>query len=249
MDFNRKVTKEHGASDALNAHINHFLRTSNDSQGRRTYVGASAIGGECVRSLQFEYAGAKKEKEFPDLTLRKFQLGHHNEELARYWFIDAGFNLVQKSQKTGQPFRFSELDGRFAGTPDGVFIDGPKIVGVGYPCLWECKSVGSKTFKQIEKDGLKKSRFTYYAQVQIYMAYLSLTDHPTIFTVTNLDTGEQLHLLIPFDGEVAQAMSDRAVNIIKATEAGDLLPRAFNDRSHYQCKSFCSFSERCWGID
>lgn len=246
LDFNRSVNKEHAASDAINSVLNASLRKANDSQGRRTYVGASAIGGECARALQFEYAGAKKEKEFPDLTLRKFQLGHHNEELARWWFKDAGFNLVQKTEKG--PFRFSELDGRFAGTPDGVFLSGPAITGVGYPCLWECKSVGSKTYKQIEKDGLKKARFTYFAQVQIYMAYLDLMAHPTIFTVTNLDTGEQLHLLIPFDGEVAQAMSDRAVQIIKATEAGDLLPRAFNDQSHFICK-WCSFSERCWGME
>src|SRR5690606_36431469 len=133
------------------------------------------------------------------------------------------------------------------GHVDGVFLAGPELPGVGYPCLWECKSVGAKTFREIARDGLKKARPGYYAQVQVYMAYLQLTEHPAIFTVTNLDSGEQLHLPIPFDAEEAQRMTDRAVRIVKATEAGDLLPRPFKDRSFFECK-FCAFAERCWGL-
>ena len=47
--------------------------------------------------------------------------------------------------------------------------------------------------------------------------------------------------------EEAQRMTDRAVRIVKATEAGDLLPRPFKDRSFFECK-FCAFAERCWGL-
>ena len=247
LDFNRHQHREQRATDAVNEHINGALYRKRDLQERRQYLGASAIGASCERSLQFDYAGAPRETEFKPDTLRKFDFGHMGEELARAWFFDAGFDLVQRNPRTGALYRFEQLGGRFAGHPDGVFLDGPAIDGVGYPCLWEAKSVGAKTYREIEKLGLKKARPGYYAQVAIYQAYLGLADHPAIFTVTNLDSGEQLHLLIPFDADEAQRMSDRAVRIVKATDAGELLPRPFKDPAHFECR-FCAFSQRCWGL-
>lgn len=247
LDFNKRLHREQHASDAINDIVNAGLQAKRNLQERRPYVGASAIGGSCERAIQFDFAGAPREKDFGPLTLRKFDFGHSSEELVRGWFGDAGFQLTQRNQRTGQLFGFSQLDGRFKGHPDGVFIDGPDIPGVGYPCLWEAKGVGSKTYREVEKQGLKKARFTYYAQVAIYQAYLDLADHPAIFTVTNLDSGEQLHLLIPFDAEVAQQMTDRAVRIVQATDAGELLPRPFKDKNYFECK-FCAFAERCWGL-
>lgn len=247
LDFNKRLHREGAASDAINDLLNGALKRKRDNQERRPYVGASSVGGSCERAIQFEFAGAPREKDFAPDTLRKFDFGHMGEELARAWFFDAGFQLVQRNQRTGELFRFSQLKDRFKGHPDGVFIAGPTVAGVGYPCLWETKSVGAKTYRDIEKNGLKKSRPTYYAQVAIYQAYLDLTDHPAIFTVTNLDSGEQLHLLIPFDAEEAQRMTDRAVRIVQATDAGELLPRPFKDKSYFECK-WCSFAERCWGM-
>lgn len=245
LDFNPRVLREAHASDAINGVIYEALQKKQKAQDRRQYLGASAIGGSCERRLQFDYAGTPKESGFADLTLIKFDLGHMNEELSRCHFQDAGFKLVTSNQRTGQPFRFTQMDGRFAGTPDGVFIDGPDVLQ--YPCLWETKSVGSKTYKAIEKDGLRKARPTYYAQVAVYQAYLCLTDNPAVFTVFNLDTGERLHLLIPFDAEEAQRMTDRAVRIIQATEAGDLLPRPFAKSDHFECR-WCPFAKRCWSM-
>jgi len=37
-----------------------------------------------------------------------------------------------------------------------------------------------------------------------------------------------------------------AVKVIKATEAGELLPRSFAQADHFECR-FCSYAERCWG--
>lgn len=237
--------REARASDAINAKLDAALQSKRNLQERRPYVGASSIGGSCERAIQFEYAGAPREKEIKPDTLRKFDFGHMGEELARAWFGDAGYHLTQRNQRTGDLFAFSQLDGRFKGHPDGVFIGGPEIPGGGYPCLWETKSVGAKTYREIAKDGLKKARPSYYAQVAIYQAYLDLTEHPAVFTVTNLDSGEQLHLLIPFDAEEAQRMSDRAVRIVSSTDAEELLPRPFKDKTHFECR-FCSFAERCW---
>src|SRR5262249_5707882 len=65
------------------------------------------------------------------------------------------------------------------------------------------------------------------------------------FTVTNADTCEWLHFLVPFNAEHAQLWSDRAVNIIEATRAGELLPRGFDDPEDWRCR-MCPHNERCW---
>jgi hypothetical protein len=245
LDFNKRQHREQQGSDAINDVIGAGLSRKREKQERRQYIGASSIGGSCERAIQFEYAGAPREKEPGPETLRKFDLGHMGEEIARAWFNDAGFDLVQRNPRTRALYRFEQLNGRFAGHPDGVFIGGPAVFA--YPALWECKSVGAKTYREVEKQGLKKARPGYYAQVAIYQAYLHLADNPAIFTVNNLDSGEQLHLLIPFDAEEAQRMTDRAVRIVKATEAEELLPRPFKEKSHFECK-WCAFAERCWGL-
>jgi len=40
-------------------------------------------------------------------------------------------------------------------------------------------------------------------------------------------------------------MSDKAVRVIQATEAGELLPRIAQSADFFECK-FCDWSDRCW---
>lgn len=248
IDLNPTTVKREAFSERVNAVLSKELHRKNGLPPRRAYVGASSVGGDCERSIQFDYAGAPRERDFKTETLRKFDFGHFSEEWARHTFTDAGFTLVQHRRAPRELYSFSQLGGRFKGTPDGVFLDGPENIGIGYPCLWEHKGVGSKTYRQLEREGLKKARFTYYAQCQVYMAYLELTEHPAVFTVTNLDSGEQMHLAVAFDPVTAQAMTDRAVRIVQATEAGELLPRPFADATHFKCRTMCDFPNRCWRL-
>jgi hypothetical protein len=66
-----------------------------------------------------------------------------------------------------------------------------------------------------------------------------------LFTVVNADDASRLHFLVPFDAERAQAWSDRAVMVIEATRAGELLSRITDDPNDWRCK-VCSHRERCW---
>ena len=49
-----------------------------------------------------------------------------------------------------------------------------------------------------------------------------LAANPALFTAINKDTAELHHELVPFNAELAQRMSDRAVRILRATDAGEL---------------------------
>lgn len=247
LDFNSAGALRQKYSEGIKALLEDELRRKEALQPRREYVGASSLGHSCIRSIQFEFAGAPRERERSVALLRKAQFGHLSEAWAYQEFNDAGFHLTQKNGH-GDLYKFSQLDGKLQGHPDGVFIYGPKVDGFSYPALWEHKGTGSKTFKGIVADGLRKSKPEYYTQVNLYMAYLELTESPAVFTITNLDSGEQEHIRVEFDADAAQRGSDRAVQVIQATEAGELLPRPFSDPSHFICRTRCNFRERCWGL-
>ena len=74
-----------------------------------------------------------------------------------------------------------------------------------------------------------------------------LSSNPALFTAINKDTAELHHELVPFDADLAQRMSDRAVRILRATDAGELLPRVARNRDFFECR-FCPWAERCWSL-
>jgi hypothetical protein len=82
------------------------------------------------------------------------------------------------------------------------------------------------------------------AQISLYQAYLDKTN-AALLTIVNCDTCERLHFWVPFSAERAQEWSDRAADIIEATRAGELLPRAYDDPQDWRCR-VCPHNERCW---
>jgi hypothetical protein len=204
----------------------------------RGYLGASSIGSECLRRIQWDWRKPKDIKKAQ--TLRIFWRGHQFESYVAAQFVKGGFDLRRGDPECG----FVQAEGRFRGHCDGIFKSGPKIDSFGWPRLWEHKALGKTSWSAIEKHGLKKAKPEYYAQVQLYQAYLSLSDNPAIFTACNVETGELLHLLVPFDPAAAQEASDRAVTVLKADQAGETMPRISDDPTFWLCR-FCPHKEDC----
>jgi hypothetical protein len=177
---------------------------------------------------------------FPARIKDIFARGHFFEDVTRQHLIAAGFKFAPPER-----LEFQAVGGLFRGHGDGVLIDGPALPGLRYPCLWEHKCLNAKGWKAIERDGLTGLYSTYAAQVATYQAYLDLTN-AALFSMVCADTCERLHFLVPFDAQLAQAISDRAVTIIAATRAGELLARVTEDPGDWRCK-MCSHRERCWG--
>ena len=214
------------------------------SQTPRDYLGASRLGVSCERALQYEFAKAPVDsgRETEGRILRIFERGHVMEDSMITWLRHAGFDLRTR-KANGEQFGFSALDGRLQGHVDGVIVAGPD--GFGYPALWECKCLGAKSWRDLAKNRLAVSKPVYHAQIVLYQAYLQLHEHPAIFTALNADTMEIYTELVPFDAALAQRMSDRALKVIGATDAGELLPRAYHDPTHFDCR-MCSWQDRCW---
>ena len=243
MDFNATAS----LSGQVTALIDAGMQRARAAQPRRTYLGASRLGAACERALQFEFADAPVDpgRETDGRMLRVFERGHVTEDCMARWLSAAGFDLRTRND-AGEQIGFAALDGRLQGHVDGVIVAGPDLGhGSGYPALWENKCLGAKSWHELEKHRLAVAKPIYAAQVAIYQAYLELHEHPAIFTAVNADTMEIHAALVPFDAALAQRMSDRAVKVITATEAGELLARAFSDPAHVECR-MCPWQDRCW---
>ena len=247
LDFNHRPK----VSEKINLLIDKALTTEHSKQSSRDYLGASRLGVSCNRALQFEYTDTPKDEDqnFTGKILRIFEAGHVFEDLMINWLKLAGINLVTQKQN-GNQFGFAVAGGKIKGHIDGVIIDAPEGLDFKFPMLWECKSLNDKSWKDVVKKGLVISKPIYAAQVAIYQAYMEsqiegICKNPALFTAINKNTAEIHFELIDFDQNLAQKSSDRAVMIIRATEAHELLPRITKDSTHFECK-FCPWQMRCW---
>ena len=223
------------------------LQRMRASQSPREYLGASRLGVSCERALQYEFAKAPVDagRETDGRILRIFERGHVMEDCMVAWLRAGGFDLRTR-KANGEQFGFSAIDGRLQGHIDGVIVGGPE--GFAYPALWENKCLGSKSWRELQKHKLAVAKPVYAARIAVYQSYLALHEHPALFTAVNADTMEIYAELVPFDAGLAQRMSDRAVKVIQATEAGELLPRSFAESTHFECK-FCAWAQRCWNLN
>ncbi|MFO7853936.1 MAG: hypothetical protein R6V44_01680 [Paracoccaceae bacterium] len=240
-------------SEAVSAAIDAALSARHRAEPPRPYVGSSGLGRDCLRQVQYDFLSAPKDegREFAPRTLRIFEAGHRAEDVVAGWFRIAGFDL-RTERPDGRQFGFEALGGRFRGHVDGVLVSGP--VAMDYPALWENKALGAASWKDVVRRGIGLARPVYAAQVALYQAYMELPA-PALFTALNRDTMELHAELVPFDAHLAQEMSDRAVAVVRASDAGETLPREAADPSAAVCRggmaggrwhAQCPWAARCW---
>jgi hypothetical protein len=231
--------------ERIDALVNEALLAERDITPPRDYLGASRIGVPCARRLCYELmcAPADEGAALSGRMLRIFEAGHRFEEMTIRWLRLAGFDL-RTHNRNGEQFGFSAADGRFRGHIDGVIVAGPEI-DVEYPVLVEHKAVRSSSWQDIVKRGVKASKPIYWAQVQAYMAYLEV--ERTLFVALDKDTQALRYQLTAFDPAAAQALSDKAVAVIRAVAARDPLPRISEDPHFYVC-AFCPYRVRCHAL-
>jgi len=210
-------------------------------QERRQYLGASMWGDPCDRKLGFMYHKVKPDSDFKPETLRIFDMGHDGESRMAEYLKLAGFQLLTAGED-GKQFGFSAGGGKLKGHIDGVIVAGPGVVGIAWPALWENKALNDKGFKEAVMKGIKVAKPLYYAQAQVYMAYMEL--QVCLFTVQNRNTGEVHAEIIPFDARAAQEASDRAVRVISSGSPLEL-NRIAAESTDFRCK-FCDFRSVCW---
>lgn len=221
------------------------MQKANDSQPKRQYLGASAIGKACQRELAYSYHMVQKDEgtEFKGRTLRMFDMGHDGETRMAAYIRQGGFTL-ETHLPDGKQIGIADADNKFKGHLDGIITAGPKIKGLKYPLLWENKALGSKTYSKMESKGLKEASPTYYGQVQIYMGYKELPK--CMFTAINRDTGEIYVEMVEFNAVDCQALIDKALRIVQSSNPEEL-GKAGRGADDFVCK-FCDYRKRCHGV-
>lgn len=241
-------------SDEFEIHLDTACQAENAKQTPRTYLGGSRLGVECERALGFEFHHHPKDegREFSGKIVRVFDRGHDNEERMAAYLRAAGFTLLTE-RPDGKQFGFYTArdpetgEARIAGHCDGIITAAPAwfiAAGGKVPCLWENKCLGAKGWNDLKRKGVKVSKPVYYAQMQIYQAYLDIAENPALFTAMNADSGEVYAELAPFDHATAQACSDRGARVVSARDPRDL-PRIAKEPTDFRCR-FCDFSVTCW---
>lgn len=252
LDFNHRPS----LADRVNTALDQALRADQATRSPRDYLGGSRLGHACERALQFEFAGVPKDQgaDFGGQTLRIFEIGHALEDLAVRWLRGAGFDLYTRkgNRPNGEQFGFAVAGARIRGHVDGIIAAAPEPLGLAVPALWECKTMNAKNWRETVAKGVVVAKPIYTAQIALYQAYMEaevpgISDNPALFTAINKDTAELHHELVPFDAALAQRMSDRAVRILQATDAGELLPRCAVTRDFHECR-MCPWAGRCWGL-
>ena len=143
LDFNRANLSEQPINQLINELIE---RAELLSENCRHYLGASSIGSECSRKVQYDWI---VDPVFPGRIKDIFQRGHFFEELTRQHLIAAGFKFAPPER-----LKFETAGGLFRGHADGIIIDGPPLPALRYQCLWEHKCIKDKGWRAIERDGL-----------------------------------------------------------------------------------------------
>lgn len=226
----------------------------------RGHLGASKIGDKCDRHLWYLFRWAwsydfvrshkawkSDDQERAGRKLRLFKRGH-NEELS---FIEdfrkIGIEVREIDERTGKQYRFVEHGGHFQGSIDGM--------GLGFleaPVKWhllEFKTSNQKRFERfIPPPGSKQAAGkvkevepTHYAQMQVYMHYMTL--ERAFYWCVNKNDDRIYSERVHYDHKAAIYYIQRARRLITA----DAPPPRISDKpTHWECK-LCDDYPVCHG--
>ena len=241
IDFSDADAHERHLADPLNVAVNDAVEraTAAAPQLSRMYLGASILGHECSRQIQYEWMCTP---ELPARVQRIFNRGHAFEPLIKVELVLAGFTFAPK-----EALEFVALDGFLQGHADGIVTSGPALgdARFDFPAIWEAKALNSKNWRAVVRNGFTATFPRYATQVALYQHFLD-KPNPALVSCVNADTCEVLHLALPYDAGRAHGAIEHARRIIDATRAGELLPRFAGDPGNFQCR-ICQRHRRCWG--
>lgn len=198
-------------------------------------LGSSFIGEECIRKIWLDWRGYARE-EFSGRMLRLFNTGHIQEARVVDDLRAAGFEVWDKDDN-GNQFEFNDESGHFITKTDGVIKDVPGSEKTAH--LLEIKTHNKNSFSGIVKKGLKESKPTHYAQMQISMALSGLTRG---LYVSVCKDDEQYYVERIKEDPVEQSKLKK--KIISLVDARMRPAGISDDASSFGCK-FCDMKAVC----
>lgn len=218
-------------------------KRGNSQKGHRRHLGASLLGEECARSLWYTFRWST-DLLHEGRLLRLFDRGQLEEARFVRELLNAGIKVLEVDAATGRQFLFSKCQGHVGGSMDGV--------GKGFPespekwHVLEFKTHGDKSFKELASKGVKESKPTHYAQMQLYMGW-ALEQAPGIerafYLAVNKNNDELYSERIRFDEKAFDSLMRKAWDIVKSPIP---LEKLSQDPTFYKCK-MCNHRDNCHG--
>lgn len=204
----------------------------------RSHLGASLIGRECARELWYSFHWSFENK-FSGRLLRLFNTGHLMEPriVASLELIGV---IVHQYDTSGKQFRISGYKGHFGGSLDAVSVGIPDL-DPEIPVLSEFKSHSNKSFEKLQIEGVIKSKWEHFVQMQMYMGHYNLKY--SIYIAQNKDTDDLHAEIIQFDPTQYKRYQDRSAMVIDSKTPP---PKINESPGWYKCK-FCSANSICHG--
>lgn len=205
--------------------------------GFRSHLGASIIGRECARQIWYEFMWAKRADHSPRIQ-RLFDRGNREEDVFVEHLRSIGAKVWTHNPKTGEQFRIKDINSFFQGSLDGVAQGLPELPDEYV--LTEFKTHNDKSFKELLKKGVEKSKFEHYIQGMIYAAKKGFKW--VLYCAVNKNDDELYFEYYRVKKQLVKKYIDRAEYIIYADEPP---PRMARTKTHFKCK-FCRHREICW---
>jgi len=188
-------------------HMGDAYRT--DEDGHRSHMGASMLGGECARSIWYNFHWATKSA-FTGRLLRLFNRGHLEEARFIAMLLTIGCEVYQQDAN-GNQFRISFAEGHAGGSGDGVVIGIPDLPP-GTPALCEFKTSGDKPFQELKAKGMRDAKFEHYVQMNLYMYKMGLP--VGLYMAVNKNNDELYGEIITLDTAIAEQFVDRGTTLV-----------------------------------
>ncbi len=210
-----------------------------ESEKKRRYLGASAIGEECERRLWFNFRHASSET-FPGRLYRLFETGDL-EEIRMVKDLRSIGCEIHEVAEDGKQFEVTALGGHFSGHMDGA---GRKIPGAEKTWhVLEFKTHNDKSYKLLKKHGVRLSKPKHYAQMQTYMHLTGMKR--ALYLAANKNTDDLYAERMEYDESFCIGLLEKARRIIFSSQP----PTRISERPDYYGCNFCEAKELCHGGD
>lgn len=200
----------------------------------RGHMGCSLLGHHCDRWLWLNFRWAVRE-EFEGRILRLFRRGQNEEDI-----------IIRDLRAIGIDIRSSQrrvvFGSHVSGSLDGIIEKGvpeaPKKRHVA-----EFKTHSKKSFEDLLKNGVEKSKFQHFVQMQVYMHGTDIDR--ALYLAVCKDDDRIYTERVRYDREVAEKYIKRGKDLALADR---MPPPISTDPSWYQCRwcpahSFCHKAE------
>jgi hypothetical protein len=199
----------------------------------RSHLGASQLGNPCARSVWYSFHWCSEPSFVSNgRILRLFETGNLEESRILFDLKNIGIEILStQTQSTDEECKI------ISGSCDGIargFKEHPDE-----RVLLEFKTSNTKSFKKIQKNGMRAEKPIHYVQMNVYMKWLDIKFG--LYMVVCKETDEIYTEWVDFDENTADEFLIRGRKIVES----QIPPDKPSNKMTSDCM-FCDHKNLCW---